>query len=181
MDEALKNKFEEFKGQGKVSKLFSICSISKNQSREEIGGELTNSPALTVSGRLPPMKPFEDGTLPRLGLKHMFQHGRRVSSCAMNASSLEMIGTTIIMPDKGCEGLKKRRKPIMSKVVKEALVDTQCMIINGDMITFLLILDPLSIIFMIAMRAIDLQIEITIMIHLVKDFQQMMLERDEIM
>ncbi|KAI5652233.1 hypothetical protein M9H77_29420 [Catharanthus roseus] len=37
MEEALKNKFEEFKGQEKTSKLFTICSISKDFSREQLG------------------------------------------------------------------------------------------------------------------------------------------------
>ncbi|KAI5650514.1 hypothetical protein M9H77_36519 [Catharanthus roseus] len=42
-------------------------------------------------------------------LRHIFQHRRCIPSCAMNAISLERIGTTIFMPSKGCEGLKKRR------------------------------------------------------------------------
>ncbi|KAI5663385.1 hypothetical protein M9H77_22708 [Catharanthus roseus] len=37
MEEVLKNKLEEFEGQGKASKLFSICSISKDKLREQIG------------------------------------------------------------------------------------------------------------------------------------------------
>ncbi|KAI5672490.1 hypothetical protein M9H77_12854 [Catharanthus roseus] len=36
IEEALKNKLEEFEGLGKASK-FSICSISKNYSRKQIG------------------------------------------------------------------------------------------------------------------------------------------------
>ncbi|KAI5653087.1 hypothetical protein M9H77_30274 [Catharanthus roseus] len=35
--------------------------------------------------------------------------------------------------------------------------------------------------FMIAMRAIDLELEMIIMIHLVKEFQEMMFEMEEIM
>ncbi|KAI5681296.1 hypothetical protein M9H77_02523 [Catharanthus roseus] len=42
-------------------------------------------------------------------LRHLFQHGRCVPSCAMNATSLERIRTTIFISSKGCEGLKKRR------------------------------------------------------------------------
>ncbi|KAI5672379.1 hypothetical protein M9H77_12743 [Catharanthus roseus] len=38
IEEALKNKLEGFEDQGKASKLFSICSIRKDQSREQIGG-----------------------------------------------------------------------------------------------------------------------------------------------
>ncbi|KAI5664162.1 hypothetical protein M9H77_23485 [Catharanthus roseus] len=36
MEEALKNKFEEFEDQGKVSKLFTIFSISKDHSRNNL-------------------------------------------------------------------------------------------------------------------------------------------------
>ncbi|KAI5672385.1 hypothetical protein M9H77_12749 [Catharanthus roseus] len=39
MEGALKNKFEEFKGQEKNSKLFTICLISKDYSREQFGVE----------------------------------------------------------------------------------------------------------------------------------------------
>ncbi|KAI5668649.1 hypothetical protein M9H77_18502 [Catharanthus roseus] len=39
MEEDFKNKFEEFKGQGKASKLFSICLIIKDYSREQVDGE----------------------------------------------------------------------------------------------------------------------------------------------
>ncbi|KAI5668279.1 hypothetical protein M9H77_18132 [Catharanthus roseus] len=39
MDEALKNIFGEFGDQGKASKLFSICSISKDHSRKQFEGE----------------------------------------------------------------------------------------------------------------------------------------------
>ncbi|KAI5653842.1 hypothetical protein M9H77_31029 [Catharanthus roseus] len=38
MGEALKNKFEEFEDQGKASKLFTICSICKDHSREQFDG-----------------------------------------------------------------------------------------------------------------------------------------------
>ncbi|KAI5653829.1 hypothetical protein M9H77_31016 [Catharanthus roseus] len=37
MEKALKNKLERFEEQGKASRLLSICSISKDQSREQIG------------------------------------------------------------------------------------------------------------------------------------------------
>ncbi|KAI5663119.1 hypothetical protein M9H77_22442 [Catharanthus roseus] len=36
-------------------------------------------------------------------------HGRSVPSYATNATILERIGTTTLMPSKGCERLKKRR------------------------------------------------------------------------
>ncbi|KAI5676583.1 hypothetical protein M9H77_07533 [Catharanthus roseus] len=39
IEEALKNKFEEFQGQVKTSKLFTIYSISKDYSREKLGVE----------------------------------------------------------------------------------------------------------------------------------------------
>ncbi|KAI5653811.1 hypothetical protein M9H77_30998 [Catharanthus roseus] len=39
MEEALKSKLEWFEGQERSSKLFFMCSISKEQSREQIGGE----------------------------------------------------------------------------------------------------------------------------------------------
>ncbi|KAI5664558.1 hypothetical protein M9H77_23881 [Catharanthus roseus] len=39
MEDDLKNKFEEFKGQGKASKLFLICSIIKDYSREQVDCE----------------------------------------------------------------------------------------------------------------------------------------------
>ncbi|KAI5673568.1 hypothetical protein M9H77_13932 [Catharanthus roseus] len=39
MEEALKIKIEGLEGQEKGSKLFSICSISKDPSREQIGGK----------------------------------------------------------------------------------------------------------------------------------------------
>ncbi|KAI5663381.1 hypothetical protein M9H77_22704 [Catharanthus roseus] len=48
-------------------------------------------------------------TLPSPVLRHLFQHGRCVPSCATNATSLERIGTTIFMPSKGCERPKTRR------------------------------------------------------------------------
>ncbi|KAI5677757.1 hypothetical protein M9H77_08707 [Catharanthus roseus] len=39
IEEALKNKLECFEAQGKASKLFSICSISKDHSTKQTGGE----------------------------------------------------------------------------------------------------------------------------------------------
>ncbi|KAI5672513.1 hypothetical protein M9H77_12877 [Catharanthus roseus] len=39
MEEALKSKLEGFEDQKKASKLFSMCSTSKDQSREQIGRE----------------------------------------------------------------------------------------------------------------------------------------------
>ncbi|KAI5672287.1 hypothetical protein M9H77_12651 [Catharanthus roseus] len=39
LEEALKNKLEGFEDHEKVSKLFSICSISKDHSREQVGRE----------------------------------------------------------------------------------------------------------------------------------------------
>ncbi|KAI5658491.1 hypothetical protein M9H77_27284 [Catharanthus roseus] len=39
MEEVLKKKFEEFEGQGKTSKMFSICSINRNYSKEQFGVE----------------------------------------------------------------------------------------------------------------------------------------------
>ncbi|KAI5653557.1 hypothetical protein M9H77_30744 [Catharanthus roseus] len=48
MEEALKNKLEESEHQEKTSKLFSICSISKDHSREQFEG----SPGPTFVDRL---------------------------------------------------------------------------------------------------------------------------------
>ncbi|KAI5671397.1 hypothetical protein M9H77_11761 [Catharanthus roseus] len=39
LEEALKSKLEGYEGQERVSKLFSKCSISKDQTREKIGGK----------------------------------------------------------------------------------------------------------------------------------------------
>ncbi|KAI5653345.1 hypothetical protein M9H77_30532 [Catharanthus roseus] len=39
IEKALKNKFEEFGDQGEASKLFSICSISKDHSTKQLEGE----------------------------------------------------------------------------------------------------------------------------------------------
>ncbi|KAI5652691.1 hypothetical protein M9H77_29878 [Catharanthus roseus] len=50
-----------------------------------------------------------------------------------------------------------------------------------DMVTTLLMLELLSIILMIAMRAIDLELKIVIMIYLVKELQEMKLEMKGIM
>lgn len=50
-----------------------------------------------------------------------------------------------------------------------------------DMVTFLLMLNLMSIIFIIAMRVIELELKMIIMIHFVKEFQEMMLELEEIM
>ncbi|KAI5653958.1 hypothetical protein M9H77_31145 [Catharanthus roseus] len=54
MEQVLKNKFEELEGQRKNSMMFSISSIDKNYSKEQLGKNLpsTISPASTVSGRL---------------------------------------------------------------------------------------------------------------------------------
>ncbi|KAI5652898.1 hypothetical protein M9H77_30085 [Catharanthus roseus] len=52
MEEVLKNKFKRFGDQGEASKLFSICSISKDYSRKQLEGENW----LTVGeSNLPPM------------------------------------------------------------------------------------------------------------------------------
>ncbi|KAI5652324.1 hypothetical protein M9H77_29511 [Catharanthus roseus] len=39
MEEVVENKFEGFGDQGKASKMFSICSISKDHSRKQLEGE----------------------------------------------------------------------------------------------------------------------------------------------
>ncbi|KAI5648792.1 hypothetical protein M9H77_34797 [Catharanthus roseus] len=63
MEEALKNNFEGFGDQEKASKLFSICSISKDHSRKQLEGEnwlsvgegyptVDSSPAPTIADRL---------------------------------------------------------------------------------------------------------------------------------
>ncbi|KAI5682538.1 hypothetical protein M9H77_03766 [Catharanthus roseus] len=54
------------------------------------------------------------------------------------------------------------------------------LIFNGDMVTSLLMLELLSIILMIAMRAIDLELEMVMMTHLVKEFQGMNLKMEGI-
>ncbi|KAI5663921.1 hypothetical protein M9H77_23244 [Catharanthus roseus] len=70
MEEALKNKFGEFGDQGKVSKLFSICLISKDHSRKQLEGENWPSvqkghstadgiPASTTACRLLPRESLE--------------------------------------------------------------------------------------------------------------------------
>ncbi|KAI5676266.1 hypothetical protein M9H77_07216 [Catharanthus roseus] len=52
MEEALKNKLGGFEDQEKVSKLFSICSINKDHSREQIGREKWRSPCPYLASRL---------------------------------------------------------------------------------------------------------------------------------
>ncbi|KAI5672403.1 hypothetical protein M9H77_12767 [Catharanthus roseus] len=63
MENALKNKLEGFENQRKVSKLFIICSISKDHSREQVEREkwlrmeksepiTDDSPVPTITGRL---------------------------------------------------------------------------------------------------------------------------------
>ncbi|KAI5664034.1 hypothetical protein M9H77_23357 [Catharanthus roseus] len=75
IEEALKIKLEGFEGQEKASKLFSMCSISKDHSRESIGGEngfvleeehpaADGSSAPTVIDRLLPAQCLEDHALP---------------------------------------------------------------------------------------------------------------------
>ncbi|KAI5681014.1 hypothetical protein M9H77_02241 [Catharanthus roseus] len=71
----------------------------------------------------------------------------------------------------------------MNKVIEDNLVDIQCMIINGHMVTFLLMLDPMSLIPMISMRAIDLELKIVIMVYQViedtlADIQYMIINGD---
>ncbi|KAI5671545.1 hypothetical protein M9H77_11909 [Catharanthus roseus] len=69
-EEALKSKLQGFEGQERATKLFSMCSISKDQSREQIGGEIgkvlegkhptaNDSPASTVASRLLPAPSLE--------------------------------------------------------------------------------------------------------------------------
>ncbi|KAI5652897.1 hypothetical protein M9H77_30084 [Catharanthus roseus] len=60
MEKALKNKFEGFGDQGEASKLFSICSISKDHSRKQLEGKnwlsvLEGQP--TVNCSLPLLSP----------------------------------------------------------------------------------------------------------------------------
>ncbi|KAI5671374.1 hypothetical protein M9H77_11738 [Catharanthus roseus] len=69
--------------------------------------------------------------------------------------------------------LRREEKAILEQSNK-ILEDIQCIIINGDMVTFLLMLDLMSIILMIV--AIDLELETVIMIHLAKEFQGMKLK-----
>ncbi|KAI5661963.1 hypothetical protein M9H77_21286 [Catharanthus roseus] len=107
-----------------------------------------------------------------LGLRHLFQYGTRVTSCATNATSLEKIGTTIFMPSKGCEGLKKRR---------ESHLGTNRRNLGGYPMhnnlwrycNFSPDTRSYEHILMIATRAIDLELELVIMIYLIKDFQEM--------
>ncbi|KAI5682097.1 hypothetical protein M9H77_03325 [Catharanthus roseus] len=69
------------------------------------------------------------------------------------------------------------------KIEEEAILEQssriQCIIINRDMVTFLLMLDLMSMILMIAMRAIDLELELVIMIELIIEFQGIKLKMDE--
>ncbi|KAI5664403.1 hypothetical protein M9H77_23726 [Catharanthus roseus] len=58
----------------------------------------------------------------------------------------------------------------MSKVVEETLLDIESMIINRNMVTFLLVLDLMSLTLMIAMMALDLELEMVIMIHLAESY-----------
>ncbi|KAI5649691.1 hypothetical protein M9H77_35696 [Catharanthus roseus] len=76
-------------------------------------------PDPTVVGRLLLAELLEDNTYRPFVLftlfnfhilRHIFQHGRCIPSNATDTTSLERIGTTIVMPSKGCEGLKKRRR-----------------------------------------------------------------------
>ncbi|KAI5672250.1 hypothetical protein M9H77_12614 [Catharanthus roseus] len=64
---------------------------------------------------------------------------------------------------------------------KATLEVMSLLILNGDMVTSLLTLELLSIILMIAMRAIDLEIEMFTMINLMREFQGMKLEMEGIM
>ncbi|KAI5669032.1 hypothetical protein M9H77_18885 [Catharanthus roseus] len=82
--DALKRKIEELDGQGKLPKLFTMCSIVKEQSREQLGflnGSLVDNntycrgsveatkssiegPVPTVAGRLLPAPSLDDSNLP---------------------------------------------------------------------------------------------------------------------
>ncbi|KAI5649784.1 hypothetical protein M9H77_35789 [Catharanthus roseus] len=53
MEEALKSKLEGLEDQGRASKLFSICSIGKGHSREQIGCECWRSATLPPTVALP--------------------------------------------------------------------------------------------------------------------------------
>ncbi|KAI5654526.1 hypothetical protein M9H77_31713 [Catharanthus roseus] len=89
-----------------------------SSSKHSLGNQFCNkfNPPSTVAGRLSGgellkvLIPIADSRfpLPSMVLRHLFQHGRCVPSCAMNATSLEMIGITILISSKRCEGLKKK-------------------------------------------------------------------------
>ncbi|KAI5663909.1 hypothetical protein M9H77_23232 [Catharanthus roseus] len=63
MEETLKSKIEEFGGQGKPPKFFIMCSIVKEQSREQLGVQIGVVP--TVDGRIRPGLLLEVDNLPR--------------------------------------------------------------------------------------------------------------------
>ncbi|KAI5653536.1 hypothetical protein M9H77_30723 [Catharanthus roseus] len=71
---------------------------------------------------------------------------------------------------------------LMRKDMKEMRGnDMSLLILNGDMVTSLLMLELLSIILMITLRAVDLELDMVIVIHLVKEFQGMNLKMEGIM
>ncbi|KAI5682524.1 hypothetical protein M9H77_03752 [Catharanthus roseus] len=90
LEEALKCKLEGFEGKERASKLFSMCSISKDQRREQIGGEITQvpreircifegshriangSPAPAIAGRLLLAPSLEDVKVPCLPIVIVF-------------------------------------------------------------------------------------------------------------